>query len=143
MNYIEIIPLSGIKYNDKLITFAHSKENVRDILGTPSEIRSSWYYFNNELRFDFDDDGNIIFVEFLAGFDGNIQPQIYGVPAFQVEADELYNILKEKNGNDIGDIENGYSYQFYNSSVGIFRETILEGDNHWASIGVGKRDYYR
>lgn len=45
---------------------------------------------------DFNEQNRVEFIEFLAGIDGDIQPQIYGVNAFEVGADELYDILEEK-----------------------------------------------
>ena len=88
--------------------------------------------------------------------------------AFQTEADNLYNILSEKNHGGIDDSENGYSYSFLNISVGVFRSSIPdavqemiedadeEGDpmeadeieyemrkaNYWSTIGIGIENYY-
>ncbi|HCL03206.1 MAG TPA: hypothetical protein DHW61_12500 [Lachnoclostridium phytofermentans] len=170
MENIEIIPLVGINFNDKIIALSSSRENVESLLGAPYGIREkSLYYFNNDLRFDFDENGKVEFIEFLSGIDGKIQPKIYGVYAFQVEADDLYNILNKKNSGDIDDSENGYSYGFLNVSVGVFRnaiptgvvemieEAVEDGEpmntndieyemrkaNHWATIGIGIENYYR
>ena len=94
-----------------------SCEDVKNLLGEPYSTRDdSLYYFNNELRFDFDDDGKVEFIEFLGSIDGELQPIIYDVPAFQSKADTLYNILREENRGDIDDSEDGYSYGFLNIS---------------------------
>lgn len=167
---VEIIPLSGIKLDGKMIALADSKDIVDSVLGKPCGTwKNSWFYFNNELRFDFDQNGNIEFIEFLAGIDGSIQPGIYGVSAFQMAADDLFNVLAQYNSGDILDNENGYSYGFINISVGVFRDRIpddvqdmieeaeedgeaMEPDdieyerkkaNHWATIGIGIENYYR
>ena len=121
------------------------------------------------LRFDFDDDGKVEFIEFLGSIDGELQPIIYDVPAFQSKADTLYNILREENRGDIDDSEDGYSYGFLNISVGVYRssipkdveEMIKEADeagepmdagdieeerrkaDYWSTIGIGIEDYYR
>ena len=96
-------------------------------MGEPySTWDDSLYYFNNELRFDFDDDGKVEFIEFLGSIDGELQPVIYDVPAFQIKADTLYNILREENRGDIDDSEDGYSYGFLNISVGVYRSSIPE-----------------
>lgn len=76
-------------------------------------------------------------------------------------------MLSAKNNGAVDDSENGYSYAFINSSVGVYRESIpedveemiaeMEQDgidtsdnedieyekrkaNYWATIGIGKRD---
>ena len=121
------------------------------------------------MRFDFDDDGKVEFIEFLGGIDGKLQPTIYGVSVVQSKADTLYNILSDENHGEIDDSENGYSYGFLNISVGVFRpnipkdveEMIVEAEedgkpmdkeemedemkkaNYWATIGIGIADYYR
>ena len=170
MQNIKIIPLAGIELNEVTIALSSSREHVKNLLGEPyGTWKSSLFYFNNELRFDFDNDGNLSFIEFLGGVDGELQPTIYGVYAFQSKADDLYNILSEKNHGDIDDRENGYSYGFLNISVGVFRpsvpedveDMVAEADgggapmdekeieyemrkaNHWATIGIGIEDYYR
>ena len=170
MENIEIIPLMGIKLNDKTIALSASREDVVNLLGEPyGKWKNYLYYFKNELRFVFDKKEKIEFIEFLGGIDGEIQPSIYGVSAFGMDAKELYDILAERNNGDITDNENGYSYAFLNISVGIFRDRIPEGvqemieeakeegepmvdedieyemrkADHWATIGIGIKDYYR
>lgn len=170
MQKIRLIPLVGIELNHVTITFSFSQEDVKKLLGEPcSTEEGSIYYFDNELRFDFDDDGKMEFIEFLGGIDGKLQPTIYDVSAFQSEAEDLYDILSEKNHGDIDDSENGYSYGFLNISVGIYRPSIPEdveemiaeakkdGEpmneeeiedemrraNYWATIGIGVESYYR
>ena len=99
------------------------------------------------MRFDFDDDGKVEFIEFLGGIDGKLQPTIYGVSVFQSKADTLYNILSDENHGEIDDSGNGYSYGFLNISVGVFRPNIPKDEmkkaNYWATIGIGTADYYR
>lgn len=170
MQNIKIIPLVGIEFNDVTIALSASRKDVENLLGKPYGTgENSLFYFNNELRFDFDKNGKIEFIEFLGGPDGKIQPTIYGVYAFRIEADNLYEILKEKNRGDIDDNENGYSYGFLNISVGVFRSSIPENvedmmkeaeedgepmdadeieyemrkAKHWAAIGIGIENYYR
>ncbi|MDE7312315.1 MAG: hypothetical protein K2N87_11965 [Eubacterium sp.] len=170
MQYIKIIPLVGIEVHDATIALSASRTDVENLLGEPYGVwKNSLYYFDNELRFDFDKDGKIEFIEFLGGRDGKIQPTIYGVSAFQAEADELYDILSEKNRGEIDDCENGYSYGFVNISIGVFRSSVpeeveemigeaqeegepMDADeiayemgkaNHWATIGIGIAGYYR
>lgn len=170
MQNITLIPLSGIELNGITIPLSASRKEVKNVLGEPYEtLENSLFYFHNELRFDFDNDGKVNYIEFLGGIDGNIQPVIYGVYAFESEADDLFHILREKNHGDISDQENGYSYRFLNISVGVFRplipeavkDMIEEADEdgypmdeeeikcelrkaaHWATIGIGIANYYR
>lgn len=170
MQKIKIIPLVGIEFDDITIALYSSCEDVKNLLGEPYSTQDdSLYYFNNELRFDFDDDGKVEFIEFLGSIDGELQPIIYDVPAFQSKADTLYNILREENRGDIDDSEDGYSYGFLNISVGVYRssipkdveEMIKEADeagepmdagdieeerrkaDYWSTIGIGIKDYYR
>lgn len=97
-----------------------------------------------------------------------LRPEIYGADAFSMQADELASILTQKNGEEPIDNENGYSYAFPNIGIGIYRESIpnnveemareavKEGNPlseedyqhelsraiHWATIGLGDRNYY-
>lgn len=169
-NIIEMIPLVGIKMQKKSINLLDLREKVKLVLGRPYGVhKNSYYYFNNELRIDFNKQGLVEFIEILSGVDGKIQPKIYGVKAFQIEANVLYEILKNENSGEIDDSENGYSYSFLNTSVGIYRETTPEdveemiedakeeGEpmdsqdieyeikkaTHWDTIGIGVKDYYR
>lgn len=166
---IEIVPLIGIRTGDRHINLSASKASVEAVLGKPDKIRKdSFYYFQNELRIDFDAQGLVTFIEFLGGVDGTLQPRIYGIKAFQADADALYAVLKEKNNGDIIDNERGYSYAFSNLSVGIWRQSTPESIQemiteaatdgnplseadladeiklaaHWATIGIGVKNYY-
>ena len=89
METIELIPLSGIRYKDKMIALTATPQEVETLLGAPyARHHHSLYYFQNELRFDFDKNDKLQYIEFLAGIDGQIQPKIYGVCAFQAGADD-------------------------------------------------------
>ena len=77
-------------------------EAVEAKLGQPDIVDQSLYYFDSELRFVlFLRKVDCEFIEFLGGYYGNIQPIIYGIQAFQVNADELYRILADHNTGDI------------------------------------------
>ena len=169
-NVFTMKPLEGIAWNDKSINLKDSKDVVKASLGQPEEAdENAYYYFNNELRIDFDEKGCVEFIEFLGGIDGKLQPVIYGVSSFQTKAEDIFNILFEKNHGDIDDNENGYSYSFLNISVGVYRSSIPEDvqemieeaaadgvpideeeleyemkkANYWETIGIGIENYYR
>lgn len=126
MDKIEVNPLAGIVFNDIEIKLGADENDVKAALGEPYSVwKNSLYYFKNELRFDFGKDG-AEFIEFLGGIDGELQPTIYGVPAFQTGADKLYEILRQQNNGGIDDSESPYSYGFLESSVGVYREIAPE-----------------
>lgn len=120
---ITILPLEGIQWDNQNILLGSTKKDVEAKLGKPEIVRNSYYYFKSELRFDFSKNDELESIEFLSGHNGDIQPVIYGVKAFQVSADELYNILEEHNSGNLIDCENGYSFAFPNIGIGIFRES--------------------
>ena len=165
MTDMELRPLVGIEINGAEIKLGASEGDVRAVLGEPhSKGKNSLYFYKNELRFDFDN-GKVEFIEVLGGIDGELQPEIYGVPAFQTDADKLYDILKRQNNGGIDDSEAEYSYGFQEISVGVYREItpydvqqMIADDNsvrdedideemrraeHWAAIGIGVKNYYK
>lgn len=169
MRYI-ITPLVGIEWDNGRISLGMSKDNVISILGEPFSIwDNSVYYFGNELRFDFNSDNELDFIEFLGGIEGKLKPVIFEIEAFSVLADELLTVLTNKNDGSVIDNENGYSYAFPEIGIGIYRESIPDDIDemikaaeeageplnkedynyemskaiHWASIGFGSKDYYR
>lgn len=174
---IEIYPLIGIKVNKINLELGMSRNELVSALGYPETIFENMefapditqlYYYESELRFDFNKENKLAFIEFLGGIDGKLRPEIYGVDAFFIHADELTAILTQKNGEAPIDHENGYSYAFPNIGIGIYRESIpddveemareaaKEGNPlseedyqhelsraiHWATIGLGDRYYY-
>lgn len=168
MMNIKIKPLEGIEWNGKFISLKCSKEAVEQLFGKADPWENSYYYFDNELRFDFNDKNELEFIEFLGGVEGEIQPEILGINPFSIQADELYSILSEENHGEIDDSESGYSYAFIEISIGIYRENtpkdVLEmiqdaeesneslskeeldyemnKANHWDTIGLGIKGYY-
>ena len=166
---IEIVPLVGIRIGNQSIHLSDSKEKVEAVMGKPHVAwKNSFYYFENELRFDFGAQNLVESIEFLGGVAGKIQPCIYRTEAFLVDADTLYAVLKENNKGEVDDHESGYSYAFLNISVGIGRQIVPKNipemvaeaakdghpmqeaeiayetkrATHWATIGMGVKDYY-
>lgn len=163
---IEIIPLIGITIEDVTIKLGMEKNQVIERLGNGFQ-GNRHYYYDNELAIDYDANGCVEFIEFLGGNEGGLKPYIYGISAFESDANDLLDVLKEKNSGEINDYENGYSYGFDNISVGIYRTATLESvqqdiedmkadgeysqeyvdeemfkANHWATIGIGIIGYY-
>lgn len=109
-------------------------------LGKGDSVKNRCYYFNSDLAIHYAQDGTVEFIEFLGGVDGSLKPILYGVSAFEVPADALVDLLREKDCGTLIDTEHGYSYAFPNLSVGIYREGLA---NHWATLGIGVPGYYR
>ena len=165
---IQIYPLEKVDFDNVAICFGMVKSAVELALGKGQQIGNRHYYFNSEMAIDYRDN-KVDFIEFLGGVDGRLKPAIYGVSAFDTDAAELVAVLKENNSGEICDDENGYSYQFSNISVGVYREALpdeitemveeaksngnpmsdneiqyeMKRANHWATIGCGSAGYYQ
>lgn len=167
--FFTILPLKGIQWESQSIFFGEKKLDIEEKLGLPQEVKNnSYYYFESNLRFDFSPNGELECIEFLGGIMGNIQPVIFGVQAFQAEADDLFRVLEKRNSGEIVDVEGGYSYTFPGIGIGVYREEIPDNlpefirevqeagedisDNpnikevqlkalHWATIAVTPSEY--
>ncbi len=166
---IEIIPLERVVVDGAPVALGAEKAAVEAVIGKGQQAGNRHYHFDANLAVDYDADNRVEFIEFLGGMDGELHPTIYGVPAFETDADDLVAILSEKNGPEINDFENGYSLSFLKISVGLYREStpdsvremieemkaagIPTDDNedvreelrkahHWATIGMGIEGYY-
>lgn len=165
---IQIYPIDKVVLGNVSICFCMEKSAVELALGAGEAVGNRYYYFNGEMAIDYQEN-KVDFIEFLGGVDGKLKPTIYGVSAFDINSAELVDVLKTNNNGEICDDENGYSYQFQNISVGIYREAIpkevdemieeaasfgnpmsndeiqyeMKRANHWATIGVGIAGYYQ
>ena len=166
---IEIYPKEKVVLDGVSLCFGANAAEVEAAIGKGEIIRNRHYYFDNELAIDYDKDQRLEFIEFLGGIDGHLRPKIYGVSVFETSADELTEILSDKNGEPPTDDENGHMYCFLNISVGIYRERTsadieemiaemkadgvptennadLESEKrmaqHWATLGTGREGYY-
>lgn len=142
---IELFPLEKMMLNEVEIRLGMNKQHVIELLGEPENKHenyggNSWrhYYYNTELALDYDKNGNLEFIEFLAGHNGQLKPYIYGVSAFDTKMDELVSLLSEHNNGRIDDKEYS-SYGFLEISVGIWSDGEEE---YWTTIGIGIREYY-
>ena len=144
---VEIFPLEKIQIDDKEIILGMNSEQVQELIGIPDRIFKQYgsksyrhYYFNSELGLDFDENGFLEFIEFLAGNDGSLKPYIYGLSAFEIDADKLIEIITEHD-DEIDDSEANCCYSFFNISIGLWRKN--DKSKHWDTIGIGTKDYYR
>ena len=165
---IKIHPLDKVVFDNVSICLGMEKSAVELALGAGEAIGNRYYYFHSEMAIDYH--GNKVdFIEFLGSVDGKMKPTIYGVSAFETQANDLFDVLKKQNNGVIRDSENGYSYQFENISVGVYREAVpkeieemieeaasfgnpmsddemqyeMKRANHWATIGIGVTGYYQ
>ena len=143
----EVFPLEKIKFDDKEILLGMKADKVQELLGKPDSIFQNYggdsyrhFYFNSELGLDFDKDGKLEFIEFLAGIEGILRPYIYGISVFETDADELIGIITEHD-REVDDSEAGFCYSFLTVSIGLWREN--DEEKHWDTIGIGMRDYYK
>lgn len=142
----ELFPLEKLVLDGHDIFLGQSKEQFISVLGEAEYVREnygggSWryYYFDSELAFDVDKKGNIQFIEFLGGHDGELKPVIYGVSAFDVSTKKLVKLLTEHNNGEIDDSWED-SYGFLAISVGIWQ--TADDEEYWTTIGIGGKDYY-
>ena len=142
----EIFPLEKIKMDNKEILLGMNTNQVQSLIGAPDRIFQNYgesyrhYYFDSELGLDFDENGLLEFIEFLGGIKGKLRPYIYEMSAFEAGSDELLNMITGHD-SEIDDSEADFCYSFLNISVGLWREN--EEDEHWNTIGIGVKDYYR
>ncbi len=166
---IEIYPLEKILIDGIPVCLKMERSAVEAVIGKGQPVGERYYYYGSEMAIDYDDNQRIEFIEFLGGIDGSLRPVIYGVSAFDTDADELTDLLLQKNNGEVVDTEQGYSYAFPNISVGIYRELrpsdlaemieemkadgIATENNedlandmrkakHWSTIGIGVAGYY-
>lgn len=174
MKKIKILPLDGIEIeNIGKISLGQSQSEIESLLGKPSDSSNeNQLYFNDyEVRIDLDKMKNAEFIEFIYGpFPEKTELSIYDVNPFQIGADQLVEILTEKNNGKVDDKEADYAFAFLNTSVGVWRQITeknvqddidemksnneydenkewLEEDmnkakNFW-TIGIGIENYYK
>lgn len=135
-----LFPLEKVVLDDIEIRLGMAKSDVEVVLGIGKTFDESRYYYQDELAIDYSSKDNTVeFIELLGGPDGEMQPEIYGVKAFQIDADELEKILCKHNGADVDDSEDD-SRGYLKISVGIYRENYVD---RWETIGIGVKGYYK
>lgn len=166
---IEIYPLDKVVIDGTSVCLGMEQAAVETLIGKGQCIGNRNYYYNSDMAIDYID-GKVEFIEFLGGIDGSLHPWIYGVSVFDTPADELIEVLQQKNNGEVEDSEQGYSFAFLNISVGVYREVRpsdveemieemktdgisaennedvaneMRKANHWATIGIGVVCYYQ
>lgn len=124
---IRLIPGLGVQLGDATIRLGDSREQVEEILGVGQAIDNQVYYYESDFMVEYDSAGKVCFIECRGGMEAVHQPEIYGVMAFQEQAKQVLELLERENAGTVIDEENGYSYQYTNISVGIYR-AVLPGE---------------
>ena len=169
MMNVTINPFEGISIDNKKVNLGMSRAEVASILGKAEcENGNRQLYFDCELAVDYDGKDTVEFMEFSGGPEGTMQPYIYGVSAFESNAEELLELLKSNNGGEVIDNEEGFAYCFDIISVGVTKKSTpesvqqdiedmkadgvfdqnyvdeeLKNANHWATVGLGRVGYYK
>ena len=167
---IELFPLEKAVVDGQIIALGADRLTVEKLLGAGEQVDNRAYYFGSNLCVEYDENKRVSFIEVSCGDpESTIAVTIYGEDVMTSGADRILQILTEKNCGEVEN-EDGYSYTFYNLSVGLYREITPEdykglieemkanGDpvegnpdveadfwksTHWATIGIGAKDYYR
>lgn len=173
MKKIILHPLNGIEFENKeILELGTSKTELIHRLGKASnEIDKQLFYDDLELRIDLDEYGKIEFIEFIYGpFPEKTEIELYGINPFKTDSYNLIEILTENNNGEIDNTEEPYCFSFFESSIGIFRDSCevdinemitemkengeysenekwvlddKEKARYFWTVGLGKKDYYR
>ncbi|MDR1055557.1 MAG: outer membrane protein assembly factor BamE [Prevotellaceae bacterium] len=165
MKHFVLKPLIGI---DK-INLGDSRDKVREIMGKPSiEHEIVDYYYDGAIRFDYDEENILEFIEFDK--DEHFNVEIYGINPFTMKAKELEELLRKMNADGMVNERNApFTYIFNNISVAVYRDVTeqdilisieeakqdgtYEEDKEWLAdelekysyfqtIGIGKEGHY-
>ena len=143
---ITIYPLKGIEIEGVgTIDLGKSRLEVEATLGKPNsdysdEKRSTYLHY--ECRIDYDDANAVSFIEFFSGpFPERIELRIYGIDPFNIGADNLVALMREKNDGLVDGGDGGFSYTFLNISVGIWRDAREEDVQEWVEEKKANGEY--
>ena len=160
----ELISKVGADIDGKHIELGWKREQVVSVLGDPEMAFEHDWYYKGALALDYDDKGVLLYIECRRGTNTGL----FGRNVFEMQADDVYDMLVNENGDDITDEDDGYSYVFNNICVSVWRETIPsdveemieeageegetvtdedlaeEWDNatHWDAVGIFAPGYY-
>ena len=171
---ITLLPTEGADIDGKEIRLGMTHAEVLALMGKPEAEHADkehieTYYAESCIHFEFNAKTSILtYIEFSNGTDA-VQPELFGVSVFPMEADDLFNFLNDRNDGGVIDDEDGYSYVFEALGISIWRERIPEDveemieeakadgnpmseedsaeewklANYWATIGVGGTEYLK
>jgi len=165
---IKLMPLEGILIQNSLqIRLGMSDKELYNIIGKPdNKYEQEIFYDKYDIRIDFDSFNKVEYIEILSNEMINVE--IYNTDPLEIYADQLVELLKEKNGVDVSVESNGIGYVFNDISVRVWRELTpddmneviieskrdgvyeemkdeimsdLEKSKKFTTIGIGKKGY--
>ncbi len=95
---IELFPLEKVVIDGVSLCLGMKQDDAEQLVGKGQLVGDRYYYYNSELAVGYDSNSKVNFIEFLGGIDGQLKPVIYGVSAFDADADQIYELLKQHNG---------------------------------------------
>ena len=145
MTLITLYPLQGIDITGVgSINFGQHRSEVEKLLGQPdksSEHRRS-FYRHYECRIDYDEFNSVGFIEFIYGpWPERIELSLYGIDPFKIGADNLVELLTEKNDGETEGCEAKIACTFFNISVGLWRDLTEEGAEEMIAESKANGDY--
>jgi len=126
---IKLMPLEGILIQNSLqIRLGMSDKELYNIIGKPdNKYEQEIFYDEYDIKIELDSFNKIEYIEILSNEIINVE--IYKINPLELYADQLIDLLKEKNGGDIFVEGNGIGYIFNNISVRLWRESIPDDIN--------------
>ncbi len=167
--HITLFPPEKIVINGHTLCFGAPRAEIEHALGKGTRIGDRCYYFDAELAIDYDTDETLQYIECLGGIDGILRPEFDGISIFDTQAEELTALLRHKTGTDFLETERGHLVRFPALGIGLYRERTPEEiaemeqelrrfgisteqsddfreekrkADHFATIGLGGKDYY-
>ena len=171
-----IKPLECVYWENKSIFL---KDNIKDVISLcgnnyQKNMRDGkvvLYLFHSELQIYFDIHDKVEFIMFGGGYNIELEVSVYGINPFKTKENELFELLKENNNGEFTDTDDGYSYEFKNITVGIWREAKPQNlaefideinrddsipqyikdknireetikSSYWETFGIGIENYY-
>ena len=136
-------PMEGIAWENKRVNLGDTREQVTAMLGEGDEFEGSCYFFDSELAIVYNKEDRVQFIEFLGGGveDAVLRPVIFGHPAFEAKASDLFLALNEKDGGRAAESDDGHAFTFENLCVRIYRDyTPADVENYAAELKSGGVD---
>lgn len=133
---IELVSLAGADIEGiGKVYFGKGIDEVKSIMGEPENEKNDssgnkeiLYYLGMSLLLQFDQEKKLEYIELSIdpSYNEEVQSIIYGVDPFDIEFDELIDLLKEKNSGKINAIDPEHRFEFPDISVSIWRESTLD-----------------
>lgn len=140
---VHLNPLVGIKLDSiGEILLGDSKEKVKKLLASPIINKNSFYYYNSELRIDFDTNENVEFIQCLGGKSREfINPYIFNLEVFNTNINDLIEFIKNNIDSQLT-CNSSYNYIFSNINVEFSKPSYSSSSKYFYSISIGVIGYF-